>query len=207
MAIAPGTTLIDYISPSTSSRSKTLLKDGALVVGTSLLMALSARASINLGFTPVPITLQTLVVMLAGATLGSRRGALAMLLYLAEGAAGLPVFAGGLGGLFYLLLAPSAGYLWSYPIAAFVVGFLCERGLDRSFLTSVLAMLPGTAIIYAFGVTWLALVTHMSFVKAIVLGMLPFLPGDITKIIVAALLMPLAWLIVGRIKPDSGIRR
>jgi biotin transport system substrate-specific component len=170
-------------------------------------MALSARASINLGFTPVPITLQTLVVMLAGATLGSRRGALAMLLYLAEGAAGLPVFAGGLGGLFYLLLAPSAGYLWSYPIAAFVVGFLCERGLDRSFLTSVLAMLPGTAIIYAFGVTWLALVTHMSFVKAIVLGMLPFLPGDITKIIVAALLMPLAWLIVGRIKPDSGIRR
>ncbi|GER88048.1 biotin biosynthesis protein BioY [Dictyobacter vulcani] len=201
MAIAPGTTLIDYISPSTSSRSKTLLKDGALVVGTSLLMALSARASIQLGFTPIPITLQTLVVMLAGATLGSRRGALAMLLYLAEGAAGLPVFAGGLSGLFYLLLAPSAGYLWSYPIAAFVVGFLCERGLDRSFLTSILAMLPGTAIIYAFGVTWLALITHMSFGKAIVLGMLPFLPGDITKIIVAAILMPLAWLIVSLIKP------
>lgn len=207
MAIAPGTTLIDYISPSTSSRSKTLLKDGALVVGTSLLMALSARVSINLGFTPIPITLQTLVVMLAGATLGSRRGALAMLLYLAEGAAGLPVFAGGLSGLFYLLLAPSAGYLWSYPIAAFVVGFLCERGLDRSFLTSVLAMLPGTAIIYAFGVTWLALIAHMSFAQAIVLGMLPFLPGDITKIIVAAILMPLAWLIVGRIKPDTQTRR
>ncbi|GCE26720.1 biotin biosynthesis protein BioY [Dictyobacter alpinus] len=205
MAIAPGTTLIDHISPSPSSRSQALLKDGALVIGTSLLMALAARVSIHLPFTPIPLTLQTLVVMLAGATLGSRRGALAMLLYLAEGAAGLPVFASG-GGFLYLLVSPSAGYLWSYPIAAFVVGYLCERGLDRSFLTSVLAMLPGTAIIYALGVSWLAVVAHMSFTHALVAGMLPFIPGDLIKIIIAAILMPTAWLIVGRVKPETRTR-
>ncbi len=196
MAIAPGTTIVDYVLPERSSRSVNLLKDGLLVVGSSLLMALFARVSIPLPFTPVPITLQTLGVMLIGAALGSRRGALAMLLYLAEGAAGLPVFAGGAGGFFYLLAAPSAGYLWSYPIAAGVVGLLCERGLDRSFRTSLLAMLPGSLIIYAIGVPWLANIVHIGLDKAFVLGMLPFIPGDILKVLVAAALLPSTWSIV-----------
>jgi biotin transport system substrate-specific component len=165
-------------------------------------MILAARASIYLPFTPVPITLQTLVVMLTGATLGSRRGALAMLLYLVEGASGLPVFAGG-GGILYLLFAPSAGYLWSYPFAAFAVGYLCERNLDRRFVTSLLAMLPGTCIIYALGVPWLAIVAHLSLSQAFIAGMLPFIPGDLIKVIIAAILMPVAWQIVRRVKPES----
>ena len=202
MAIAPGTTLADHIGSSrTASRTSSLLRDGLLIVGASLLMVLAARASIYLPFTPVPITLQTLVVMLMGATLGSRRGALAMLLYLIEGASGLPVFAGG-GGILYLLLAPSAGYLWSYPFAAFAVGYLCERNLDRRLLTSIFVMLPGTCIIYAIGVTWLGIVAHLNLWQAISAGMLPFLPGDLIKMIIAAILMPAAWQIVRRTKPN-----
>jgi biotin transport system substrate-specific component len=201
MAISPGSTLADYLVPSSrSSRSLNLLKDALLVVGFNLLLILSARLSIHLGFTPVPITLQTFVVMLAGAALGSRRGALVMLLYLAEGASGLPVFASG-GGWAYLIASPTAGYLWSYPIAAFVVGFLAERGLDRSFLTSVFAMLPGTVIIYALGVSWLAILLHIGLDKAFVLGMWHFIPGDLIKIVVAALLLPAAWSIVRTVKP------
>ena len=203
MAISPGSTLVDYVIPSSSSsRGLNLLKDALLIVGFSLLMVLSARVSIPLWFTPVPITLQTFVVMLTAAALGSRRGALVMLLYLAEGAVGLPVFAKG-GGWTYLAFQPTAGYLWSYPIAAFVVGFLCERGLDRSFLTSVFAMLPGTLIIYAVGVSWLAFLLHIGLDKAFILGMLPFIPGDLVKVVLAALLLPLAWLIVRAVKPEQ----
>ena len=198
MAIAPGTTIADYLVPARETRGKMLVRDGILVIGASLLFALSARVSIPLGFTPVPITLQTLVVMLVGAALGSRRGALAALLYLAEGATGLPVFASG-GGLLYLL-GPTAGYLWSYPFAAFVVGWLCERGLDRSFATSLLAMLPGSILIYLIGVPWLAFVVHLSLSQALVAGLLPFIPGDIIKVIIAAALLPTAWTFVRRIE-------
>ena len=208
MAIAAGTTLADHIGPGrTASKTSSLIRDGILVVGASLLMALSARASINLPFTPVPITLQTLVVMLAGAALGSRRGALAMLLYLAEGACGLPVFANGAGGLIYLILAPSAGYLWSYPFAAFGVGYLCKRNLDRSIITSAFAMIPGTFIVYAIGVAWLAIELHLNLWQGFSEGMLPFLAGDLIKIIVAAILMPVAWQIVRRLKPESPLHR
>jgi biotin transport system substrate-specific component len=206
MAISPGSTLADYLVPSSrSSRSLNLLKDVLLVVGFNLLLILSAHLSIYLWFTPVPITLQTFVVMLAGAALGSRRGALVMLLYLAEGASGLPVFAGG-GSWAYLIASPTAGYLWSYPIAAFSVGFLAERGLDRSFLTSIFAMLPGTVIIYALGVSWLAILLHIGLSKAFVLGMWPFIPGDLIKIVVAALLLPAAWSIVRTVKPVQASR-
>lgn len=201
MAIAPGSTLVDYLVPARPSRSANLLKDGLLVVGTSILIALCARVSIHLPFTPVPITLQTFIVMLAGAALGSRRGALAMLLYLAEGAAGLPVFANG-GGLLYFL-GPTAGYLVSYPIAAFVVGLLCERGLDRSFLTSILAMLPGTLIIYVIGVPWLTVVLHVSLLQGFVLGMLPFIPGDLIKVVIAAALLPSAWALVRAVRSEK----
>jgi biotin transport system substrate-specific component len=204
MAIAPGSTLADYLVPSSrSSRSLNLLKDALLIIGFNILMILSARASIPLWFTPVPITLQTLALMLTAATLGSKRGALALLLYLAEGASGLPVFATG-GGLAYLVASPTAGYLWSYPIAAFVVGFLCERGLDRNFLTSIFAMLPGTIIIYAFGVSWLAFGIHLGLSNAFVAGMLPFIPGDLIKMVFAALLLPATWSIVRTVKSGKG---
>ena len=205
MAISPGSTLVDYIVPARASRSVNLLRDVLLVVGFSALIAVSSRLEIHLPFTPVPITLQTLFVLLTGAALGSRRGALAMLLYLAEGAVGLPVFAGGVGGFMYLLLSPTAGYLWSFPIAAFVVGWLCERRLDRQFWTSVFAMLPGSLIIYAIGLGWLVLVVHLSLYGAFLAGMLPFLPGDLFKLVVAALLLPSAWAIVRAVKRDKSV--
>ncbi|RAQ96589.1 biotin transporter BioY [Thermogemmatispora tikiterensis] len=197
MASVSGTTLVDRLLPARSpSRSVTLLRDGVLVLGFSAFMALCARFSIYISWiTPVPITLQTLGVLLTGAVLGSRRGALALLAYLAEGATGLPVFAGGAGGV-AVLLGYTGGYLWSYPLAAWVTGWLCERGLDRRYLTAALAMLPGSLIIYAVGVPWLALVLHLGPAQALLLGMVPFLVGDTLKLLLAAALLPSAWLVL-----------
>jgi biotin transport system substrate-specific component len=195
MVIAPGTTLADYLVPARESRSLNLLRNTALIVGFSLLVALCAQISIPLSFSPVPITLQTLAVLLAGAALGSKRGALAMLAYLAEGSAHLPFFAGGASG-FPLV---TGGYLIGFVIAAFVVGWLCERGLDRSLLTSAIAMLPGSVIIYLVGATWLGIALHLDVATAFAYGIKPFLIGDLLKLIVAALLLPAAWALVRRV--------
>ncbi|HVB61948.1 MAG TPA: biotin transporter BioY, partial [Ktedonobacteraceae bacterium] len=168
MAVSPGT-IVDYLVPKPASRPVNLLRDGLLVVGFSIFTALCAHVAFPLPFTLVPVTLQTLAVLLTGAALGSKRGGLALLLYLAEGAVGLPVFSpipAGPAGL-AALLGVTAGYLWAFPIAAFVTGWLCERRLDRSFLTSALAMLPGTLIIYLIGVTWLAVAFHLGPLAAI----------------------------------------
>ena len=194
MTISPGTTLADYLVPvRRPSIALRLVRDILLIVAFSALTALCSLFSFHmLWLTPVPITLQTLAVLLTGAALGSKRGALAMLLYLAEGALDLPVFAGGLGG-FPLLLGYTAGYLWAFPIAAFVTGLLCERGLDRRYLTSALAMLPGSLIIYALGVPWLAVVLHLNLAQAALAGMVPFLIGDLLKLLIAAALLPSAW--------------
>ncbi|HLZ57996.1 MAG TPA: biotin transporter BioY [Ktedonosporobacter sp.] len=204
MAISPGTTLIDHVIPArSSSRIAHLLRDGLLVVGFSVFTALCAQVAFYFSFNPVvPVTLQTLAVLLTGAALGSKRGGLALLLYLAEGAAGLPVFAGGTGG-FIWLVGKTAGYLWAFPIAAFVVGLLCERGLDRRFLTSALAMLPGSLIIYLVGASWLIALLHLSMANAFIFGILPFIPGDLLKLIIAAALLPTAWAIVRAVKPEK----
>jgi biotin transport system substrate-specific component len=203
MAIAPGTTLVDHIVPSQTSRSSNLVKDGVLIIGFSLFIALCAQISISLvPFTPIPITMQTLAALLTGAVLGSKRGALAMLLYLAEGATGLPVFQGLSGGM-ASLLGVDIGYFMAMPISAFVVGFLCEHGLDRSYRTSLLAMLPGTLIFYALGVTGLAFTLHVGIYTAVLEGMIPFIPGDLLKLVAAAALIPFAWQIVRKLKPES----
>jgi biotin transport system substrate-specific component len=202
MALSPGSTLADYLVPSRPSRGINLLRDLLLVGGFSVFTALCAQVSFHIPITPVPITLQTLAVLLTGAALGSRRGALAMLLYLAEGAAGLPVFAGGTGG-FVHLIGFTGGYLWSYPFAALVTGLLCERRLDRRLLTSALAMLPGTLVIYAFGVPWLAVSLHLNLLTAFMLGMVPFIPGDLIKLVIAAALLPVAWSIVRWVRPGQ----
>jgi biotin transport system substrate-specific component len=201
MALSRSTTLVDYLVPSPSSRSLNLLKDGLLVLGFSLLVALSSQISFHLSFTPVPITLQTLAVLLSGAALGSRRGALAMLVYLAEGALGLHFFSGGSFGP-ASLVGPTAGYLWAFPFAAFVTGLLCERRLERSFLTSVLAMLPGTLIVYLFGVLWLSHFFNWDLLKGFYAGMLPFIPGDIFKLIIAAALLPAVWTLLKFFHPE-----
>jgi biotin transport system substrate-specific component len=208
MAIARNTTLVDYVIPPQSARSVNLLKDGLLVIGFSLFLALCAQLSIKLSANWVPITGQTLGVLLTGAALGSRRGSLAMLVYLAEGAAGLPFFAGGAGG-YLVFVGPTAGYLFSFPLVAFVVGWLCERSLDRSYSTSVLAMLPASLIIYICGFLWLAgwyFVSHITpginLSKAFVSGVIPFIPGDLIKLVIAALLLPSAWAIIRSVRGE-----
>jgi biotin transport system substrate-specific component len=191
---APTMTIVDAARP----RISPLLWDVGLIVGFGSLMAIFARISIPLY--PVPITGQTLGVLLTGALLGSRRGGLAMLVYLAEGIAGLPVFALGhnawtpVAGL-PVIIGPTAGYLFSYPIAAFAVGWLAERGWDRAFWRSVLAMLTGEVLIYCVGLPWLA--HYVGLGRALPLGLLPFIPGDAIKLIIAAAVLPSGWRLLG----------
>lgn len=169
----------------------------ALVVAFSLLMALSAQLVIALPWTPVPITGQTFVVLLAGALLGSRLGALAMIAYLLEGASGLPFFRAGGGGLPYLIASPTTGYLLSYPVAAFLTGLLAERGWDRRFMTAAAAMTIGSAVILLGGWAWLSL-WFKTAGEAFRAGVLPFLLGDAIKIALAAAALPAGWAVVRR---------
>ncbi len=169
----------------------------ASVVGfVAFLTVVAAQVSIPLPFTPVPFTLQPMVVLLGAAALGSRLGASSQILYLALGLAGMPVFAAspvlpqGLGRL----LGPTGGYLMSYPLAAFVTGYLAERGLDRRYLTSVLAMGAGLAIIFAVGVLWLGFgIPHAGLSAAVASGLVPFVLADLVKLFLAASLLPAAW--------------
>ena len=166
------------------------LSHALLVVGASVLTGLAAQIAIPLPWTPVPLTGQTFAVLLSGILLGSRRAALAQILYLIEGAAGLPVFAGGVGGP-VVFLGPTVGYLLGFPLAAFLTGYLAERGWDRRFSTTVLAMLIGSTAIFAVGLAGLA-----RFVPASALlstGLWPFLPGDLIKATLAALALPRIW--------------
>ncbi len=198
-------TLADHICPLSQFNTVSLLRDTLFVVSFSIFVALCAQISFRLPNTPVPVTLQTLGVLLTGATLGSRRGGLALLTYLAEGAAGLPVFAEGSSGI-ARLIGPTAGYLWSFPIAASITGWLCEKGLDRTFTTSALAMLPGSVSIYLLGVPWLALVLKLSLPVALTTGMLPFLLGDVIKLCVASALLPATWKLTKWDNPTKGRR-
>lgn len=169
----------------------------AAVVLLAALTAAAAQVSMPLPFTPVPFTLQPMVVLLGGAVLGRRLGMASQVLYLVAGIAGLPVFAASpvlpQGAL--RLLGPTGGYLMSYPFAAFVAGYLAERGFDRRYLTSVLAMGAGLAIVFACGVTWLALVAAPAagFGVALRTGLYPFVPADIFKVFLAAAVMPGLW--------------
>ena len=169
-------------------RGLTVLAQLLLIAVGSMLLAVSAQVKIPLY--PVPVTGQTLVVLLIGMAYGSRLGAATVLAYLLEGGMGLPVFAGS-GAGWATLAGPTGGYLIGFLAAAFVLGLLAERGMGRGPISTALAMLVGTAIIYVFGVTHLG--GFIGFEKAIAAGLLPFLYGDALKLIVAAGLMPLAW--------------
>lgn len=185
------TPLVDVIWP-----AKSLSRNFVLVFGTSLLLALSAQVAIPLPFSPVPVTFQTLVVLLAGAALGSRLGTLSVLVYLAEGMIGLPFFAKGAAGLAYLR-GVTGGYLFGFIVAAYVVGLLVEKGFGRKVSSAIMAMIAGNIIIYACGIAWLQMVLNISTSKAIMFGMYPFLLGDAYKIGVGAILLPLAWNFLG----------
>jgi biotin transport system substrate-specific component len=172
------------------------LSRATAVVFVTLLTIVGAQVSIPLPFTPVPLTLQPMIVLLGAAALGSRLGAYAQVLYLALGIAGMPVFAASpaLPQGIARLLGPTGGYLMSYPLAAFVAGFLAEHGFDRRYITSVAAMSCGLAIIFYFGVLWLAFgVPHAGLSAAVASGLAPFLLADIVKVFLAATVLPAAW--------------
>jgi biotin transport system substrate-specific component len=171
-------------------------RSALLVVGFSLLTAAAAQVVVPLPFTPVPLTGQTFAVLLTGALLGPRLGALAMLAYLAEGAAGLPFFRGGAGGVGHFSGA-TAGYLLAFPAAAYVTGVLAERGWDRRFLSAAAAMALGSFVILAGGWAWLALM-FKGGAEAFRLGVAPFLPGDVVKVALAAAALPAGWALLRR---------
>lgn len=174
--------------------------DMALIVMGSLFVAGLAQVSISLlPLSPVPITGQTLGVLLVGASLGAMRGGLSLLLYLSWGAIGLPFFAEGNSGLDFLKMSSATGgYLWGFVVAATVVGSLAQRGWDRSFRSAIGAMLIGEVIIFTLGVTWLSWAISVPGSKALELGLYPFVVGDVLKLLIAAAALPASWRFVQR---------
>lgn len=170
------------------------VRDAVLVMAGACLTGLAAQVAISTPLSPVPFTLQTLAVLVTGAALGSVRGLLSMLVYLAVGAAGFPWFASsssGWGG-------PSFGYVIGFAVAALVVGKLAEWRADRHVVSTVALMVLGNIIIYAIGTTWLAENLHLSASTAFELGVRPFLATDALKIALAALALPAAWKLARR---------
>ena len=166
-----------------------------LVIGFSLLTALSAQIVIPVP--PVPFTAQTFAVVLTGALLGSRLGAIAMIVYLIEGAFGLPFFSGGSGGYWHLV-GPTGGYLVAFPAAAYITGAFAEHEWDRRFLTAVAAMAIGTLVILLSGWMWFSLVLRTSPALTVFDTVLKFIPGDVLKICLAAAVLPSGWKLLKR---------
>jgi biotin transport system substrate-specific component len=167
-----------------------VVRQVGLVIGFSLLTALTAQVVIPIG--SPPITGQTFAVLLTGALLGSRLGAMAMIVYLVEGASGLPFFSGGHFGLLHLM-GPTGGYLIAFPAAAYITGAFAEHGWDRRFLTAAAAMAIGSAIIMLSGWAWFSIVMHTSPMLTLYATVIRFIPGDIIKISLAAAVLPSGW--------------
>ena len=171
-------------------------RDATLVLAGALLTAGCAQVSIPLGFTPVPITLQTFAVLLTAAALGPWRGLASMGLYVLLGLVGLPFYKDG-GHGWAAATGATGGYLVGFVVSAGVVGWLARRGWDRRPLGTAAMMILGTAVIFACGVPWLWHVLGCSVSDALVKGLWPFLPGAGVKIAAAAGLLPAAWWLVG----------
>jgi len=156
-----------------------------MMVHASLLAALTAvGAFLSIPIGPVPIVLQSLFILLAGLLLGRMWGTVSVGIYLLAGAFGLPVFAGGTGGI-GRFFGPTGGYLFGFLPAVYITGLISEKR-NKNVLMDVFAMICGSALIYAFGVSWLKVITGMELNRAVVVGMFPFLPGDALKIAAAA---------------------
>jgi biotin transport system substrate-specific component len=173
------------------------LRDVLLVVAGAGFVGLMAQISIPLSFTPVPLTGQTLAVLLVGTSLGLRRGAAALILYTIAGLAGIPWFAHGVGGY---PGGANFGYVLGFIAAAAICGYLAERRADRRVKTAVPAMVVGEVVMYVIGVGWLAVDLHVGIGKAISLGFTPFWIGDAIKCALAAALLPTAWKLAGEQK-------
>jgi biotin transport system substrate-specific component len=183
----PDTLIASALAPLDWTRSV------ALVFAFSLLTALAAQIVIPIG--PVPVTGQTFAVLLTGALLGSRLGAIAMIVYLTEGVIGLPFFYGGTGGISHIL-GPTGGYLVAFPAAAFITGAFAENGWDKRFFTAVAAMTVGSSVILLAGWSWFAIVTHTPPLVSFQVSVAKLIPGDIIKILLAAAALPAGWRIL-----------
>ncbi len=185
----PSLNLVDTLWPDTSS---SWVRNVILAIVGSLALTISAKVAIP--FYPVPVTMQTLVVLLIGITMGPRLGAATIALYLAEGAMGLPVFSGtperGVGLLY--MAGPTGGYLAGFLVAAVATGWLAEQGWGRRWSTTIMTMIIGNIIIYSLGLAWLGTLFGWSS-KVLASGIVPFLLGDALKIGIAALLLPAIW--------------
>jgi len=180
-------TLVDAILPKVENKGLALLKDILLVLSFTLLTAISAKLKIEIG--PVPITGQTFAVLLSGALLGAKRGALSQVIYLLMGLLGVPWFSRG-GGIVYLM-SPTFGYIVGFVLAGLFVGFLCERGFDRKIESAILAMFFGNLLIYLPGLFWLA--RFVGWGKVLAVGFYPFIIGDTIKLFLASLILPFGW--------------
>jgi biotin transport system substrate-specific component len=197
-----GLTIADFLVPiRVGERVNARIRDVALVVAGALLIYLTARVSIPVPGSPIPITGQTFGVLLVGGALGFRRGFIAVGLYVLLGVVGLPFFAEGKGGL-SVVWGARGGYLMGFVIAGALVGRLAELGWDRRIGGALGAMFLGNVVIYAVGLPWLKVVTGMSVEEAVANGLTPFLLGDALKLALAAVLFPATWWIVGR-RPDD----
>lgn len=190
-------TLAETLWPqSAAAGAARLVRQGALALIAVIALWLSAKIQVPLY--PVPITMQTLVVLVVGVAYGPALGAASIALYLGIGALGLPVFAGDWseGGGIAHLYGPTAGYLAGFVVASLLVGRLARLGWDRALFTAALSMLLGNIVIYALGVSWLA--SQIGLEKALEYGLLPFLYGDFLKIALGTALLPAAWHLLGR---------
>jgi len=204
--------LVHALGDRRESRQATLAIRAAAVLFMTLLTAAAAQVSFSIPFTTIPFTMQPMVVLMSGLALGPRLGTMSQMLYLAAGIAGLPVFAVSLSLPMGAarLLGPSGGYLMSYPAAAFVTGWLATRGFDRRYMTSIAAMLMGLAVIYAGGITWLALFASaagqsasIGMQAALVSGFYPFVAFDLLKVLAAGAVMPGLWRLTRQPKPPT----
>lgn len=186
----PSATLADLVPASA-------LRNALLVVGAAALTALCAQVSVPVPGSPVPVTLQTFAVLVAGAGLGWRLGATSQALYVLVGAVGAPIYADGQGG-WAAATGATAGYLAGFIVAAAVVGYLAERHQDRQIATAIPAMLAGSAVVYLFGVTWLAHSIGVDAQSAVEIGLTPYVIGDAVKLVAAGLVLPGAWALARR---------
>lgn len=195
-ATAAQSTLVETLWPRSVSL-RGAVRDGAVILAASLVLALSARLQVP--FWPVPVTMQSFAVLVIAMACGRRLGVAAVGFYLLEGALGLPVFAGG-GGLAYFS-GPTAGYLLGFVLAAWLMGGLAERGWDRTAARALLAMTLGTALIFLCGLSWLGAFLWRAgdggLYATLQAGLLPFVPGAVLKIVLAAAVLPGVWRLLG----------
>jgi biotin transport system substrate-specific component len=167
-----------------SVRAHSALRNTALVICASLIIVVCARISVPLPFTPVPLTLANFAVLAVGLTLGSRKGFAAAALYLAQGAAGIPVFSPAGSGGIAQMFGPTGGFLLAYPVVAFFAGWLVERGA-RSFTQRALAAVAAEVVLFTSGAAWLMAITHASVKQAVFFSVYPFLFGEVAKVLLA----------------------